>query len=406
MQRAQLDWRGVSWLIVLTTVVMFTAEAHLVSFTPIQLKELGLDNTEVGVWTGLLVAITMATTLPFGAFWGVLAERFSRRLILIRTYVIMTISLLLAAWAPDLFWLCVTRALLGFSFGVGGVFMATQAMLTPPPHIGRAIATIQTAMPVATSIGPPLGAMAIPFVGLRGLLLIDAALVVVAGVALWIWLPEPRGGHKPASILGRMGEVVQISWTNPGVRWNLISQFVVRAGLGTIDTYLVVRITQLTNDPATWIGWILGGYGALTTIITWLSGRFSHRSDIVRIYMGGMLLATVVSIGIAFAPWLWLIAIFALLRAIPTALSRPLLFAQLARVVPSSHQTAVFGIFPMMGNVGGLLFPLMAAGVVGYGVWAACMVGALGYLSSFLSAMKLNQVTPPRPDVTPRSESA
>src|SRR4051794_17561118 len=101
----QLSWRGVNVLLLTTTTVLFACDGHFTAFTPLQLRELGLNDTEVGVWTGLLVGITMATSLPFGPFWGVLAERFSHRTILLRTFVIEALALLLAAWAPDLPWL-------------------------------------------------------------------------------------------------------------------------------------------------------------------------------------------------------------------------------------------------------------------------------------------------------------
>ena len=105
-----------------------------------------------------------------------------------------------------------------------------------------------------------------------------------------------------------------------------------------------------------------------------------------------MLFGAVVALGIAFSPWLWLIALFALLRGIPTALARPLLVAHLARVVPRSHQTGVFGLFPTVGNVGGLIFPLLAASVVGSGLWAAFAIGSLGYAASVVSGVKLGRV--------------
>jgi MFS family permease len=198
-----------------------------------------------------------------------------------------------------------------------------------------------------------------------------------------------------------MREVVGIAWSSPPVRWNLANQFLVRAGSGTVDSYLAVRITATAADPALAIGWILGGYGALTTLATWLIGRLADRDDIVRLYAYGMLVAAIVTIGIAVSPWLWLIAVFALLRAVPTALARPLLFAHLARVVPVAHQTAVFGLFPTVGNVGGLLFPLMAAGVVGYGLWAAFAIGALGYGASFAAGLRLDRAAGSDPEPPP-----
>ena len=387
-----LSWRAVNVLLLATSTVMFASEGHLTAFTPLQLRALGLSDVEVGVWTGILVAITMGMSLPLGPFWGVLAERFSHRAILLRSYVVMAVALLLTAWAPDLISMAVARAILGLSFGIGGIITATQAMLTPARHVGRAVATIQVALPIASSIGPPIGAALVPFTGLRGLFVLDAALVLLAGLSLAFLLPEPRDVRKPPSVLGRMAEVLRISWETPPVRWNLMNQFLVRAGSGTVDSYLAVRITQVAADPTTAIGWILGGYGALTTAAAWFIGQLADRKDIVRLYSFGMLFAAFVTLGLALSPWLWLIAIFALLRAIPTALARPLLFAHLARVVPAGHQTGIFSLFPVAGNVGGLVFPLLAAAVVSQGIGAAFAIGALGYAASFAAGLKLGRV--------------
>ncbi len=388
----QLSWRGVNVLLLATSTVMFAVEGHFIAFTPLQLRELGLSDEAVGVWTGVLVAVTMSMALPLGPFWGVLAERFSRRAVLLRSYLVLAVALLVAAWAPDLAWIVVARALVGLSFGVGGVLTATQVMLTPSRHVGRAVATVQAGLPIASSIGPPLGALAIPITGLRGLFVIDAALLLLAGLALALLLPEPTGGHKPVSVLGRMGQVLRLAWDAPPVRWNLANQFFVRGGSGTVDSYLAVRITQVATEPAAAIGWILGGYGALTTVATWLVGRLADRADIVRLYAWGMLFAVIVTIGLAVAPWLWLIALLALLRAVPTALARPLLAAHLARVVPAAHQTGVFSLFPTAGNVGGLIFPLLAAAVVSQGIGAAFAVATLGYGASFAAGLKLGRV--------------
>ena len=108
--------------------------------------------------------------------------------------------------------------------------------------------------------------------------------------------------------------------------------------------------------------------------------------------IASVLTAMIVTVGIAVSPWLWLLALFALLRGIPTALARPLLIAHLARVVPRSYQTGIFGLFPTVGNVGGLIFPLLAVGVVGSGLWTAFAIGSLGYSASVVSGVKLGRV--------------
>src|SRR4051794_35810127 len=144
-----LSWRRVNLLLLVTTTVLFACDGHMTAFTPLQLRELGLDDLEVSVWTGVLVGITMATSLPLGPFWGVLAERYSHRSVLLRTFVLQAVASLLIAWAPNLAWVVVARALLGISYGSGGVVTATQALLTPPRYVGRAVAMVQVALPIS-----------------------------------------------------------------------------------------------------------------------------------------------------------------------------------------------------------------------------------------------------------------
>jgi hypothetical protein len=58
----------------------------------------------------------------------------------------------------------------------------------------------------------------------------------------------------------------------------------------------------------------------------------------------------------------------------------------------------VFGLFPTVGNVGGLIFPLLAAGVVSSGLWAAFAIGALGYAASAAAGVHLSRMRSLEPE--------
>jgi DHA1 family multidrug resistance protein-like MFS transporter len=197
----KLSWQGTNLLLLTCQAVQNATDGHLNAFMPLLLLELGLSPEEIAFWTGLLVAIMMLTAMPLSPFWGVLAERYSRRPIIVRCYLLLAFALLLAAWAPDVRWLIVVRLLMGLSFGNGGIIVAIQAMITPPNRLGSSVATVQAAQPVAASLGPPLGALAIPFFGLRGLFVVDAhrgagALAAAAGATApgRAWLSaQPHG---------------------------------------------------------------------------------------------------------------------------------------------------------------------------------------------------------------------
>ena len=290
-----------------STVAQFATEGHLNAFTPLLLRDQGLEQAEVAVWSGLLFGVMMATAVPLAPFWAVLAERFSRRWLILRAYYLLALALLITAFAPNVTFLIGARMLVGLCFGTGGLITATQSMMTPRRQLGAAIATVQAAQPIAASLGPPLGALAVPTIGLRGLFLVDAGLVLLVALMMTLLLPEPPGRVRRGTVLGRIREVLGFVWAERPVRVNLMSAFVQRGATAVIDSYLPVRITQVAADPAAAIGWILGAYGLLTTAATWFVGRIVDRVDETRLYWRAMLFAALVTAGLAVAPNIWVL---------------------------------------------------------------------------------------------------
>jgi predicted MFS family arabinose efflux permease len=385
----KLSWRGANRLFLGTAVVQSSAEGHLTAFNPLLLHDLGLSDAEVAVWSGLLFGIMMSTAFSLAPFWAVLAERFSSRPIILRSYFFLSAALLLAAWAPNLAWLGLSRLLVGFCFGTMGVIIAAQALITPRNRLGSVIAMLQSANPIGVSLGPPIGSLLIPIVGLRGLFVVDAAAVFIAGLILTIFMPEVPPGRKTGSMLGRTRQVLGQVWSFPPIRWNFISAFTLRGAVAVVDTYLPVRITQIAADPATAIGWILGVYGAVTTAATWLVGRIVDRTNETVLYWRAMLVGTLVTFGLTIAPSLWLLAVLAMLRAIPTSMGNTLLHTHIARNVPREQQTVIFSLAPVPRNSGALVLPLAAAAVAGLAPGAALLAGAAAYGLTFLAGLKI-----------------
>ena len=162
-------------------------------------------------------------------------------------------------------------------------------------------------------------------------------------------------------MLGRTGEVLGFVWKTPPIRWNFFSFFLVRGATSVVDAYLPVRITQLAADPATAIGWILGIYGLMTTLATWLVGRLVDRIEAAVLYWRAMLFATLLTIGMALSPSLWLLGLLAALRSLPVACSGTVLYAHATRILPAAEQTGVLALTPVPRNLAQLVFPLIAA---------------------------------------------
>lgn len=390
-------WRAVNALFLTSTILESFAMGHLTAFTPLFLSELGVPSAQIAAWTGLLYGAMMAVAFPLAPFWGALAERYSSRLIIVRSQYLETIAYVVTAFAPDVWWLLGARLVLGLTFGNIAVVIATQTLLTPRRHIGTAIATIQAAAPIAAALGPPVGAGLVGVIGLRGLFLLDAAVTLLAAVLVTFLMPEPEGRDRSSSIVAKARGTMAYVWRHRAIRWNFLAWFFNNGARSIVDAYLPVRIGELVPNPAPAIGLILGVYGFLTVATTWLASRLVDETGGIRWLFPAMAIATVTTLGLAVVSDLWVFAILAWSRSLPFAAAQTLLYGHLARVLPREQQTPVMALTPMPRNVAAFILPLMAAAAATFGVPGALAVGAAAYAATTWCGWRL-RLPPPSAD--------
>src|SRR5260370_26246696 len=137
--------------------------------------------------------------LPLAPLWGVLADRYSRKLVIVRSAAIE--ALVFAGWAlatsPVV--ALVLRSLNGFILGNTGVMLAVQASTTPKQRLALAIGIVGAGSPAGRALGPILGAGLVHVIDVRGMLLVDAALSVVITILLSVVMRDQEH-ERPADI--------------------------------------------------------------------------------------------------------------------------------------------------------------------------------------------------------------
>jgi MFS family permease len=186
---------------------------------------------------------------------------------------------------------------------------------------------------------------------------------------------------------------VRYAWSNRQIRWTFTAQMLSRGASTVVDVYLPVRITQLAAQPASAIGWTLGAYGLMTTLVTWAAGGLVDRGLGRRAFTLAMWFGTAAVLGLVLAPWLDLIIVLAVLLAVPNALTRLVILTHLAEVVPRERQTSIFGLSPTSGNLGALIFPLLASAVATVGTAHALGVAVFGYGLTGAAGVRLGRLS-------------
>ncbi|MCC6730830.1 MAG: MFS transporter [Chthonomonadales bacterium] len=286
MGRHLNDWRRTTVLFAITGLVESLAFGHLSAFTPLYLRQLRVPGDAIPSWTGILSAMAFVIGLPLLPFWGAWAERYGRKLIIVRSSVAGAAMFALAGLSTGVWMLAAARFLGGFVLGNTGVMMAVQAEITPRHRLGRAVAIVSAGAPVGMAVGPYAGGWVVELAGVRVLLLIDALLTALVAVALVVLLrEEPRELHtRPASTGAGIREaLVAISGT-PAVAALFGVSFLLAFGLAIGQPFLpilVERVYRGSELPQA-IGAVLTLSGALMALSTPLWGAAGDRAGHVR----------------------------------------------------------------------------------------------------------------------------
>lgn len=209
----------------------YTGFTLVMPFLPLYIRELGVtDVAGIAWWTGLTLGATPAVTAISAPLWGRVGDRFGSKVLVLRSlgaFVIVKAAMGLVTAPWQLFAL---RALLGVFAGYGALTTSMAAESVPREQMASAIGTVQVAQRLGPAIGPVVGGLLAPLVGLRATFFVAAACYLVSVLLIAVVYREPRSRQARAKARGLVEVFRQLSST-PGF-WMV---FVVILGLQLVD---------------------------------------------------------------------------------------------------------------------------------------------------------------------------
>jgi DHA1 family multidrug resistance protein-like MFS transporter len=393
-------WAVVAVLFAATTCVESMSWTQLSAYTPLYLRELHVPAAQVPGWIAAMSSLGWILALPLAPFWGVFADRYSRKLVIVRSAAIE--ALIFGGWALSTspWMVLVFRSLNGFVLGNTGVMLAVQASTTPRQRLALAVGIVGAGSPAGRAVGPILGALLVHLADVRGMLLFDAALSASMAVLLTVVLRETEhvrpADLRVASLLrGALAEI-----TSKPLVWRLfLATAITQIGLWTYLPYAPIYIARLSpGDTVTAVGIVLSAVGLGTAIASPLWGiampRFGHVTVLNVTSVGSALALATVGLShnlIPFAAALVVNGVFS--AAILTAS-----MAVMAATVSAERRGAVLGqiLFPFY--FGGVAGPLIGAFAFGAGqpvVFGIAAVLSLAPLVVLLTMPRESKVTRP-----------
>jgi MFS family permease len=246
--------------------------------------EFGLSDSQLGLLSGLSFALFYATLgLPIAR----LADRYSRKVIIVTCLAIFSLMTALSGWAVAIISLLIFR--IGVGIGEAGVNPASQSIIAdyfPPQRQAFAMAILMLGASFGMMLDFAGGGVIAEQYGWRAALMsVGFPELILAGLMIWLLREPPRGGMdlggealKPSEPSPPIYQSALYMWRNAAMRHLIIGSTIIGMlsyGIAQSFPSFFIRGFDMTQSEvgimmALFFG-ILGAIGAL------VSGKLSDR---------------------------------------------------------------------------------------------------------------------------------
>jgi DHA1 family multidrug resistance protein-like MFS transporter len=160
-------------------------------FLPLYAIDLGATSDANAVfWVAVAISVQGVTRLASSAAWGVVSDRFGRKLMLLRSLYLASITFAVAAFATAPWHLAVALGCQGLFSGFVPASVALVSVSVPDSRLNSSLGTVTGAQYLGSTIGPALGAGLALALGYRGSIGVAALVPLVAATAVLFMVPR------------------------------------------------------------------------------------------------------------------------------------------------------------------------------------------------------------------------
>lgn len=347
-------WSGI-FAMTLCVFVLVASEFMPVSLLTPLARDLQVSEGLAGQGIAISGALAVLTSLSISSLAGAI----NRKILLQGMTVLMAVSGIIIALAPDYPVYIAGRALIGVAIGgFWSMSAATAIRLVPAPQVPRALAIFNGGNALATVIAAPLGSYLGTTIGWRGAFLCLVPVAIVAFIWQAISLPAMPGDQGPRSH-GTAFHLLK----RPIVAVGMLACGLFFMGQFALFTYVRPFLETVTRVDGAGLSLILLGIGVAGFIGTLAITPFLNAKFYPTLIAIPLLMAAIVGMLLLNRQLVWLVALlFGLWGLLATAAPTGW-WTWIARTLPGDAEAAGGLMVAMVqlsialgSTVGGVLF--------------------------------------------------
>lgn len=395
-----------SWkrnLVVLWIGVFFCSTAYSLSipFLPLFMYNTLGVREHLEAWSGVSFGITFLTGAFIAPFWGSLADRYGRKMMMIRAGFCLVLIYFLYYLVTDPYVFLGVRMLEGLLAGFVPSAIALVATNTPEAHAGYALGIMATSGATGGIVGPLIGGVVSHLWGNREAFLFSSGLVLVAALIATFFVREVHVTLKQRS---KVRDDLRVAMLNPRFMIVLGISMMVTVSVMLLEPLLTVYVLQLgaaQQDASLSSGIIFSAIGVATVVAAPHWGKIGSKISYTKVLIFGLVGGGIGSVLQYFFTNLYGFGILRFLYGLFFAAVYPAINALIVKVIELDFRGRAFGLNQsaiqfanMLGPIlGGFLGGIVPIRVIFIMNGAALLLTALYVKSKGLDETAVHQST-------------
>ncbi|MFS2224047.1 multidrug efflux MFS transporter MdtG [Pantoea sp. B65] len=361
-----INWKRnlyIAWLGCFLTGMAFSL---VMPFLPLYVELLGVtDPQQLNMWSGLVFSITFLFSAIASPFWGGLADRKGRKIMLLRSALGMSLVMVMMGLACNIWQFLALRAVLGLLGGFVPNANALIATQVPRNKSGWALGTLSTGAVSGALIGPLIGGLLADSFGLRPVFYITAGLLFSCFIITLCCIRESFIPVQKKDLL-HLRQVFSSIKSPRLVLALFITTMIIQIATGSIAPILTLYVRELaghTQNLAFISGMIASIPGVAALISAPRLGQLGDRIGPERILIVMLIVSVLILIPMAFVQSPLQLGILRFMLGAADGALLPAVQTLLIYNVSNQIAGRIFSYNQSFRDIGNVSGPLMGAAV-------------------------------------------
>ena len=331
----------------------------VVPFMPIFVEQLGVEPSQVTFYSGLAISVSAISAACVSPLWGILADRYGRKPMMIRAGLAMTITMGGLAFVPNVYWLLALRLLNGVFTGFVPNATALIASQVPKDKSGYALGTLSSGVVAGTLTGPFVGGMIAEVFGIRNVFLMVGGFLFLAAILTIFFIKEDFQPVPKEKALPTKELFTSVKY--PYLLFNLFAtSFVIQVAAQSVGPILALYIRDLGQKENLLFvsGLIVSSMGLSSMMSSGVMGRLGDKVGNHRLLIVAQAYSALIYLLCANASTPLELGIYRFLFGLGTGALVPGINALLSRMTPKAGISRVFAFNQVFFYLGGVIGPL------------------------------------------------